>query len=126
MVFRELSFADKIQQIFMVLRGLPEPQNIGNIYMSFLMGRIELISIILIELALADRIDTTEFTLNLRDSRTYATAKFTRQQNLRDSRINMTAESIEQQNLCNSRIYATEFIQQNQPEPANLSHYRNI
>src|SRR5919199_360850 len=105
--------------------------------MSFLMGRIELISIILIELAFADRIYATEFTLNLRNSRIYATAESTltaestRQQNLCDSRIYVTAESIQQQNLTtaeyiqqhnlyNSRIYTTaefyvtKFTQQNQ------------
>jgi hypothetical protein len=48
------------------------------------MGRIELISIILIELAFADRIYATEFTLNLRNSRIYATAESIQQQNLRD------------------------------------------
>ena len=102
--------------------------------MSFLMGRIELISIILIELAFADRIYATEFTLNLRNSRIYATAEFTRQQNLRDSRIYATAESIQQQNLTTA-----EYIQQHNLynsrilhnkihtiEPANLSYYRNI
>ena len=84
--------------------------------MSFLMGRIELISIILIELAFADRIYTTEFTLNLRDSRIYATAEFTRQQNLHDSRIYTTAESIQQQNL-RDRIHTTEPARTSEFEP---------